>query len=50
VVSVWVQWSNADIYVSYWSDWNGSASNYSKEAPVMTMARDVLAAARKGIA
>lgn len=43
-VSVWVQWGNADIYLSYWTHWDRSASEYSAELPVMAMARDVLAA------
>jgi hypothetical protein len=46
-VSVWVLSGNADIYLSYASGWDRSASDYSEEAPVMTMARDVLAALRK---
>jgi hypothetical protein len=47
-VSVWVQSGNADIYLSYASGWNQSASDYSEQTPVMAMARDVLAALRKG--
>jgi hypothetical protein len=46
-VSVWVLSGNADIYLSYASGWDQSASGYSEEAPVMTMARDVLTALRK---
>lgn len=46
-VSVWVQSGNADIYLSYWTHWNRSASEYSAELPVMAMARDVLAALAK---
>lgn len=46
-VSLRVQSGNADIYLSYWSPWNRSASDYSEEAPVMAMARDVLTTLRK---
>ena len=44
---MWVQSGNADIYLSYASGWNRSASGYSEETPVIGMARDVLAALRK---
>lgn len=47
IVSMWVQSGNADIYLSYWSGWSRSASDYSEQVPVMAMARDVLAALRK---
>jgi hypothetical protein len=41
---VWARSGNADIYLSYWTHWNRSASEYSAELPVIAMARDVLAA------
>jgi hypothetical protein len=43
-VSVWVQSGDADIFLSYSSAWNRSAGDSSEEAPVMAMAREVLAA------
>ncbi|HTX26581.1 MAG TPA: hypothetical protein VME19_06145 [Streptosporangiaceae bacterium] len=46
-VSVWVQSGNADIYLSLWTHWSRSASEYSAELPVMGMARDVLAGLAK---
>ena len=47
MVSVWVQSGNADIYLSNWSPWTRSASDYAQEARVMAMARGVLAALRQ---